>query len=128
MILDSSAVVALLLKEASWEVLFDKLTFSSAPGIGTPTLSEAGIVLTARTRTDARATLARFMQEFGVVAVPFGEPHWLKAVEAYLRFGKGRHSAALNFGDCMAYATARLAQRPLLCVGGDFPQTDLDLA
>jgi ribonuclease VapC len=42
-----------------------------------------------------------------------------------LRFGKGRHPAALNFGDCMSYATARLAQRPLLFVGDDFTKTDL---
>jgi ribonuclease VapC len=48
--------------------------------------------------------------------------------EAWLRFGKGRHPAALNFGDCLAYATARLAGRPLLCKGDGFAKTDLALA
>ena len=47
---------------------------------------------------------------------------------AYARFGRGRHKAQLNFGDCMAYAVAKLAAEPLLCTGGDFPKTDLALA
>jgi len=50
------------------------------------------------------------------------------AVVAILRFGKGRHPAALNFGDCMSYATAKIAGRPLLYIGADFPKTDLRLA
>jgi ribonuclease VapC len=48
-------------------------------------------------------------------------------VQAFLRFGKGRHPAALNFGDCITYATARLAGEPLLCLGEDFAKTDLEL-
>jgi len=60
--------------------------------------------------------------------VSFGEDHWREAARAFRRFGKGRHPAALNFGDCLTYAVARLAGAPLLCVGEDFPQTDLDLA
>ena len=63
--------------------------------------------------------------QFGIVDVPFGELHWRAAVEAYSRFGKGRHKAGLNFGDCITYATARLADQPLLFVGEDFSQTDL---
>jgi len=62
------------------------------------------------------------------VPIPFGEAHYGSAVEAWLRYGKGRHPAGLNFGDCMAYATARVAGRPLLCTGEDFPRTDLELA
>lgn len=57
--------------------------------------------------------------------VPFGEDHWRQAAEAYARFGRGRHKAALNFGDCLSYAVARLADQPLLCVGDDFARTDL---
>jgi len=49
-------------------------------------------------------------------------------LEAHRRFGKGRHPAALNFGDCLAYAVAKVAREPLLFVGNDFPQTDLDIA
>lgn len=59
--------------------------------------------------------------------VAFGEEHAAEALDAYSRFGKGRHPAALNFGDCCAYAVASLADEPLLCVGDDFSKTDLPL-
>jgi ribonuclease VapC len=72
--------------------------------------------------------LLRFLQESAVTVAPFGEPHWRAAAEAYLRYGRGRHPAGLNFGDCLAYATARLAAQALLCVGEDFGKTDLPLA
>jgi ribonuclease VapC len=49
------------------------------------------------------------------------------AVDAYLRFGKGRHPAALNLGDCLTYAVSRIAEEPLLYIGDDFSRTDLDL-
>jgi len=57
--------------------------------------------------------------------VPFTDLHCQRAIDAYARFGKGRHPAALNFGDCMTYATATLARQPLLCRGDDFQKTDL---
>ena len=60
--------------------------------------------------------------------VPFGELHWREAVDAYRRYGKGRHPAALNFGDCMTYAVASLAGEPLLFIGEDFSLTDLEPA
>jgi ribonuclease VapC len=63
-----------------------------------------------------------------VLVIPFGEPHWSAAATAFIRFGKGRHPAALNYGDCMTYATARVAERPLLYVGNDFAQTDIEAA
>ena len=72
--------------------------------------------------------LSEFLQEFEVSLVPFGEDHWREAASAFKRFGKGRHPASLNLGDCMAYATAKVAGLPLLFVGNDFPKTDLDLA
>jgi ribonuclease VapC len=59
--------------------------------------------------------------------VPFGEAHWAEATEAFMRYGRGRHSAGLDFGDCMTYAVASLSGQPLLAVGDDFPQTDLEL-
>jgi ribonuclease VapC len=128
LILDTSAVVAILLKEPSSAELVEKVLRETEVGIGTPTLAETAIVLSARLRRDARGVLSRFLTESSVFVVPFGEPHYGTAVEAWLRFGKGRHHAALNFGDCLAYATARVADRPLLCTGDDFPKTDLELA
>ena len=128
MIADTSEIVSILLKEPRWETVFEKLASSRTIGIGTPTLAETGMVLSARTGVDARGLVSRFMQEAGIIPIPFGEAHWREAVNAFLLFGKGRHPAALNFGDCMAYATARLAQLPLLCIGDDFAKTDLVLA
>ena len=63
----------------------------------------------------------------GIAIVPFTDLHWQRTIDAFARFGKGRHPAALNFGDCMSYATAALARQPLLCVGDDFRKTDLEL-
>jgi len=60
--------------------------------------------------------------------VPFGEPEWRAASTAFDRFGRGRHKAALNFGDCLAYATASVAGDALLFVGDDFRQTDITTA
>ena len=94
----------------------------------TPTLLEAGVVLTARIGLPAKGLLKAFLQEHGVSIVPFGESHWQEALEAYRKFGKGRHPAGLNLGDCMSYATARLAGQPLLFVGEDFPRTDVERA
>jgi ribonuclease VapC len=60
--------------------------------------------------------------------IPFSREHYEIAVEAFLRYSKGRHPAALNFGDCLTYAIAYLAQFPLLAPGNDFPRTDLKMA
>ncbi len=125
MILDSSAVVAILLREPGHESLLDTLCETAEAGIGAPTLVEAGIVLAARTKTDSRGLLARFLAEAAVITIPFSDAHFSTAIDAWLRFGKGRHPAALNYGDCLAYATARVAGQQLLCTGNDFAQTDL---
>lgn len=128
MIVDSSALVAVVFQEPDYEALVDKLVESATTGIGTPTLVETGIVLGARLGKDARALLTRLLDELDVVEVPFGEAHWREALAAYRRFGRGRHRANLNFGDCLSYAVARLAGEPLLFVGDDFAATDLERA
>lgn len=128
MIVDSSALIAIIFQEPGYEVLGAKLAEAGSVGIGTPTLAETGIVLSARQGADASVTLGRLIQAFGLVIIPFGDEHWREAVAAYSRFGRGQHPAGLNFGDCMTYATARLSQQPLLFVGDDFSQTDLAIA
>jgi len=125
MIVDASALIAIALREPAHEALVERLLDADALGIGAPTLLETGIVLTSRTRRDARPVLDRFVAEFGIVVIPFVAEHWRTACSAFVRYGRGRHPAALNLGDCMAYATARLADLPLLCVGDDFARTDL---
>ncbi|HRN68452.1 MAG TPA: type II toxin-antitoxin system VapC family toxin [Promineifilum sp.] len=128
MILDSSAIVALFFKEPGYESLQHKLVDAEVLAISAATLVETAIVLSARLKTDARGSLARFIEENGVIVIPFTEGHYGIAVTAWLKYGKGRHPAALNFGDCLAYAAAKAAEMPLLCVGDDFPMTDLTLA
>jgi ribonuclease VapC len=127
-ILDSSAMIAVLLMEPGYERLLERLGSTSQIGVGAPTVTEASIVLSHKIGRDAWGLVARFLQECGAVVIPFGEDHARAALDAWSRFGKGRHAAALNYGDCMAYATAQLAGLPLLCVGADFPRTDVPLA
>jgi uncharacterized protein with PIN domain len=76
-------------------------------------------------RAIGRTVLARFLQENSIQTVAFDDAHATAALDAYSRFGKGRHRAALNFGDCCTYAIASVASEPLLCLGDDFAQTDL---
>lgn len=117
----------MLLREPEHEAMLDHLAESSRAAIGAPTLTECGIVLGSRLGAQGKTLLGRFVQEAALTVIPFGAEHWSAAVDAYLRYGKGRHPAALNFGDCMTYATVRLADAPLLCIGNDFARTDLAL-
>lgn len=127
MIVDTSAVLAILLREPEHGWLVDLLAAEDS-GIGAPTLVETGVVLEARLGVSGRSLLARFVEESAMTVIPFDARHAALAVSAYSRFGKGRHPAASNLGDCLTYATARLAERPLLCVSDDFPRTDLAIA
>ena len=125
MIIDSSAIAAMVFQEPGFETVAARM-FSGEPlGIGTPTLAETAIVLSARLRMDARGLLARLIETAGIETIPFSLPHYEVALSAWLKFGKGRHPAALNLGDCFSYAVARLARQPLLCVGNDFCLTDI---
>lgn len=128
MIVDSSALIAIVLQEPEFESLVEKLEQAPSIGVGTPTLVETGIVLTIRLGRDARPVLADLVRDFGMVEVPFGEAHAREAVRAYLRYGGGQHPAGLNYGDCMTYAVASLASEPLLFRGADFSATDLQAA
>lgn len=125
MIIDTSVIVAIFFQETGFETLISKLKDATEIGIGTPTLVECGIVLSARLNKDARGLLTRFLNEMNIVTIPFTEQHYETAVSAWLKFGKGRHPAQLNFGDCMSYSTAKLAGMPLLFIGNDFTHTDL---
>ncbi len=127
MILDSSAIVAIFFKEPGYQRLVDAMVRADKLGVGAPTLAETAIVLEARLGWEKSGLLPAFLSRFVVTTVPFEDAHWRVALDAYRRFGRRNHPARLNFGDCMSYATARLADQRLLCVGDDFPQTDLPL-
>jgi ribonuclease VapC len=126
-IVDSSALVAVLLQEPEHKRLIDALADADRIAVGGPTLAETGMVLVARLGIAGKTLLARLTQETGAEVVAVGALHWTVAVDAFARYGKGRHPAALNFGDCLTYAVAKVSGEPLLCVGSDFPRTDLAL-
>lgn len=128
MIIHSSAVVAIFLQEPGHEDLLQKLSAAENRAIGTPTVAETGIVLTSKMSRNAIGLMARFLQEVEIAMVPFGDDHWKETVDAFDRYGRGRHEASLNFGDCMTYSVAKLADEPLLCIGEDFALTDIRIA
>ena len=128
MIVDSSAIVAIVFKESGYEDLLSRMESAPIAAAGAPTLAETGIILSARLGEVAVGLLERLLDELEIQEIPFGELHWRESVEAYRRFGRGRHPAALNFGDCMTYAVAILTGEPLLFVGSDFSETDVVVA
>jgi ribonuclease VapC len=127
-IVDSSAVVAVLKREPLQDEMVTKLANADVVAIGAPTLFETDMVTIGALGKRGRAVIAQFLESFEVEVIPFGDAHWQVAAEAFLRFGKGRHPAGLNYGDCMTYATAWVAEEPLLYIGDDFAQTDIERA
>ena len=125
MIVDSSALLAIFFDEPERDEFLGKIGAADVVGVGAPTLAETGIVIAARLGEAGPPLLTELVDQAQMVVVPFDEPHWHAAADAWLRFGRGRHTAALNLGDCLAYATARVADRPLLFKGDDFAKTDL---
>lgn len=125
MTLDSSAILAILLKEEEASQLIDALTQAPVITVGAATLVETSMVLASRLGFDSLGLIDQFLAVFGVVISDFSSQDWRTAVDAFRRFGKGRHAAKLNFGDCLSYAVAKRSGGPLLYTGNDFAQTDL---
>jgi ribonuclease VapC len=115
-----------MLAEPDHESALHRMSDATVLGVGAPTVVEAAMVLSSRLRTDARPLLNEFLRETEAEVIPFGQEHLQIAIDAFQRYGKGRHEAALNFGDCLTYAVARLAGLPLLFTGDDFAKTDLE--
>ena len=125
MVVDSSALLALVFRERAAAAIEETLASAEVAAIGAPTLAETMIVLAAKMGEDSRALVALLVDQLSLAVVPFTAAHGREAREAFLRFGRGRHRAALNFGDCLSYAVAKLAGQPLLFVGEDFRRTDV---
>lgn len=102
------------------------LAGAQTPAMAAPSAVETLIVLTARQGPVARSAFERLRAEINLGIVDFTEQHVAAAHRAYLKWGKGRHPAGLNYGDCMSYAAALVSREPLLAVGDDFPKTDLE--
>ena len=122
---DSSAVLSILREEPGHQQLHAKVERADRLAIGAPTLFETAMVAIGRFGGGGEVLVEQFLDDWKVDVLPFDETHWRVADEAFIRFGKGRHPAALNYGDCMTYASARLAGMPLLFAGDDFAKTDI---
>ena len=90
-----------------------------------PTLLEITLVVGRYKGVAGQALLRTLLADLDLTAVAFGADHLAAAEAAWWRFGKGRHPAALNFGDCFSYALAKVEAQPLLFKGNDFGQTDI---
>ena len=125
MVLDTSALLALLLDEPEAEDFRVAVEEDTTRLVSAATLLETALVIEARKGEPGGRELDTLIQKAEVVVVPVDEEHVSEARRAYRRFGKGRHIAGLNFGDVFAYALARTADKPLLFKGDDFARTDI---
>ncbi|ASY66576.1 hypothetical protein SJ05684_b55940 (plasmid) [Sinorhizobium sojae CCBAU 05684] len=121
---DTSAILTVVLDEPEAES-FKAVLRQEALLIGWPTLFESRIVLAAKGFSNAGDIVARLTEAPNVTTVTFDGKHYAAAEQGYDRYGKGRHPAALNMGDCYSYAVAAIAKAPLLFKGNDFARTNL---
>ncbi|MBV7255499.1 type II toxin-antitoxin system VapC family toxin [Pacificimonas sp. WHA3] len=124
-ILDSSVLIAILLKEPDYENIIDRISTASEVAISTATELELHVVVTRKGIEAGVERLQAFLERIGAMSVPFTSEQLELAKAAFDRFGRTRHPAKLNFGDCFSYALARELNAPLLFVGDDFSQTDI---
>ena len=127
-VIDSSVLLSVVLGEPDAELIAARLVEPGPKFISAATLLEAAVAAERRGGLEARDRLDRLVTRIAPVVVAFSEQHLGWARDAYRRFGKGRNPAALNLGDCIAYATARHAVLPLFFKGDDFARTDIDRA
>lgn len=128
MIVDSSAIIAILLQEPEADRCSRALALADSLAMSTATWVEINIVLRRRGDQGLVDDAAELRTGLGIRLVPFDERQSAAAIDAFARFGKGNHPARLNFGDCFAYALAKQTGEPLLFVGGDFARTDIAAA
>lgn len=128
MVLDTSALVAVLFDEPDREVIVGKIAAASRRLISSATLLECSVVVESRRGEPAGRELDLFLHRAKVQTVPVDEEQVLLARAAWRRYGKGRHPAGLNFGDLFAYALARATGEALLFTGNDFARTDIAAA
>lgn len=125
MIVDTSALIAIILGEPDSDQFYEMIGHAARPRMSAANWLEACIVIDGRGRTDLQARLEAFAQTLRIEIVAFTPAHAERARAAYRRFGKGNHPAKLNFGDCIAFATAELARERLLYKGEDFAHAEV---
>jgi ribonuclease VapC len=125
-IVDTSAIIAIVLGETPAEQLAEILLDATAPKMSAATAVEVNAVLSRRLRPEDQRRVERLFDEWDIKLVPFDAEQAEIASRAYRDFGRGSgHRAALNLGDCYSYALAAATDEPLLYVGDDFVHTDV---
>jgi ribonuclease VapC len=125
MVIDTSALLAILLDEPERRPYNEAIEGADARAMSVATFVEASIVLEARRGAEGVRDLDLFIERAGIELVDVTAEHGRMARQAYARYGKGRHDAGLNYGDCFAYALAIARGEPLLFKGDDFSRTDV---
>ena len=129
MIIDSSAVIAILFDEPEAQALLSQIAGPEICRLSAASLVEIGIVLRRDATAQRRAAFHEMLSLFAIKIEPVTEEQAYLALDAYNRFGKGTgHPAGLNYGDCFSYALAKQSGEPLLFKGHDFTHTDLEAA
>lgn len=126
MIVDSSAIIALVRREPLADAIAEALGGADKVLISCATWFETSVVLKSPRVGRTRQFVDDLAHQLGLEQIPFTSRHAMAAFDAWERYGRSNHPAALDFGDCVSYATAKLAGEPLLCVGGDFTLTDIE--
>ena len=124
-VVDTSALIAILGREPDATLYAEAIAEADSPPISAATLLELHIVMLNRHGGRAGQLVDRLIQDAGFQIEHFTTQHLELAREAYARYGKGRNSAGLNYGDCFSYALAKATGLPLLFKGSDFSKTDL---
>jgi ribonuclease VapC len=127
MVLDKSALLAIFLAEPERKPFLEAILQAETRMISAATVLETGIVLEARRGESAGREFDLFVVRANLQIVPVDSEQTEIARSAWRKYGKGRHPAGLNFGDCFAYALAKSAGEPLLSKGSDFAATDVEL-
>ena len=125
MIVDSSAILAIVFAEPDAAVFAKAMSEADARKISAATFVDVAVVVEAQTQDRGSRQLDAFLRRAGFVIEPVTEEQAHLARQAYSDFGKGRHPAGLNFGDCFSYALAKASREALLFKGGDFSKTDI---
>lgn len=122
---DTSALVSVLLGEPARAQIVDALTTHRGLVVSAASLLEASMVMLNRKGAVGESQVDELCADSGIITMPVDNYHLAAARDAFARFGKGRHPAALNFGDCFSYALAAHFDVPLLCTGDNFARTGL---
>lgn len=126
MVIDTSAVLAILQNEPERRSFNEAIEAAETRSLSTASFVETSMIVESRYGTDGVRDLDLFIAKAQITLVPVDDEQAHLARQAFRQYGKGRHPAGLNFGDCFSYALARSLGEPLLFKGNDFGQTDIE--